>query len=297
MADGAHRGHGRGGRGQHHLPRRARRRDRRRGRACATRPRVRGAVRQPVHRRQPRLHRRRDRARRTLGRGSSPRWRCSTASASRTSRASTATSRSSGSEPVSLRKDSPADGDRRGRPFDRSWLPTAARSPSASSAPVASWVSSRSPSTATRTSDALHDRMADTAFTSDRRRRPKATCGSTGSSTRPVPVAPTRSTPATASCPSSRRWPRRASRRASSSSGRRPRRWRSSATSWPRDVAPRQPACRSCPGRSSRSTLQASDGAASVRAEAERIGWPLLVKAAAGGGGRGMRRVDEPRGS
>ncbi|MBA3958818.1 MAG: ATP-grasp domain-containing protein [Chloroflexi bacterium] len=33
---------------------------------------------------------------------------------------------------------------------------------------------------------------------------------------------------------------------------------------------------------------------AEVAAEAERIGWPLLVKAAAGGGGRGMRRVDHP---
>jgi acetyl-CoA carboxylase, biotin carboxylase subunit len=34
------------------------------------------------------------------------------------------------------------------------------------------------------------------------------------------------------------------------------------------------------------------EGAAQVIDEASRIGWPLLVKAAAGGGGRGMRRVD-----
>ncbi len=36
------------------------------------------------------------------------------------------------------------------------------------------------------------------------------------------------------------------------------------------------------------------DDVRAVAAAAERIGFPILVKAAAGGGGRGMRRVDEP---
>ena len=39
-------------------------------------------------------------------------------------------------------------------------------------------------------------------------------------------------------------------------------------------------------------TIIGPDDAASIRAEADRIGYPVLVKAAAGGGGRGMRRVD-----
>lgn len=43
--------------------------------------------------------------------------------------------------------------------------------------------------------------------------------------------------------------------------------------------------------------LPAEDPAAmdSIAATAEQIGYPLLVKAAAGGGGRGMRRVDDPK--
>ncbi len=41
---------------------------------------------------------------------------------------------------------------------------------------------------------------------------------------------------------------------------------------------------------------QGSDDDAALAREAERIGWPLLVKAAAGGGGKGMRVVSAPDG-
>jgi 3-methylcrotonyl-CoA carboxylase alpha subunit len=39
----------------------------------------------------------------------------------------------------------------------------------------------------------------------------------------------------------------------------------------------------------------ASQDVAVLAAEAERIGYPVLIKARAGGGGKGMRRVDDPR--
>jgi acetyl/propionyl-CoA carboxylase alpha subunit len=48
------------------------------------------------------------------------------------------------------------------------------------------------------------------------------------------------------------------------------------------------------PGTREPVTVDRPDAVDAIVAEAERIGFPLLVKAAAGGGGRGMRRVASP---
>ncbi len=48
------------------------------------------------------------------------------------------------------------------------------------------------------------------------------------------------------------------------------------------------------PGTREPIAVDRPDGIDSIMAEADRIGFPLLVKAAAGGGGRGMRRVATP---
>lgn len=49
------------------------------------------------------------------------------------------------------------------------------------------------------------------------------------------------------------------------------------------------------PGTLEPAAIERPDQASAILAEAERIGFPLLVKAAAGGGGRGMRRVTSAR--
>ncbi len=46
------------------------------------------------------------------------------------------------------------------------------------------------------------------------------------------------------------------------------------------------------PGTLEPVAIDSSDALAAISQEAERIGWPLLVKASAGGGGRGMRMVE-----
>ena len=49
------------------------------------------------------------------------------------------------------------------------------------------------------------------------------------------------------------------------------------------------------PGTLEPAPVDRPDQVASIVGAAERVGYPLLVKAAAGGGGRGMRRVEGPR--
>ena len=84
-----------------------------------------------------------------------------------------------------------------------------------------------------------------------------------------------------------RRLRRRGRRRPGSpGSARRRRRCARWPTRRRRGGACTRPACRSCPATTARRRTPAT-----LRAEAKRIGYPLMVKAAAGGGGRGMRLV------
>ena len=139
--------------------------------------------------------------------------------------------------------------------------------------------------------NSVHRLKADEAY---RDRRARATrCGPTSTSTRSSAPrggpAPTRSTPATASCPRTRTWPQACARRGhhlrrpagrGAGAGRQQGRARS-----PRPGRPGVPVLRVVASPSTTST--------SCSRAAEAIGFPVFVKAVAGGGGRGMRRVED----
>ncbi len=140
----------------------------------------------------------------------------------------------------------------------------------------------------------------------DRRARPcRRSCGPAGPGARGGELSPDRrrrrrrrwppvprpSTRDTASCPSARRSPRQSRRLASRGSGRRRRRSQPSATSLQRVARRATPTCPHVPGTLEPAPVDRPDEMDAILASARSIGFPLLVKAAAGGGGRGMRRV------
>ncbi len=98
--------------------------------------------------------------------------------------------------------------------------------------------------------------------------------------------APTRSTPATGSSPRTRSSRRPPPRPASPSSGR-----RRTCSRWPATRSPRR-STRSPRACRSSSRRRASRDVDELVARADEIGFPIFAKAVAGGGGRGMRRVD-----
>ena len=111
------------------------------------------------------------------------------------------------------------------------------------------------------------------------------------SSRPPSPRARRRSTRATGSWRSALRSRVRSRRPGSCSSARRRRRSTPSATSCMPAGSRASVECPRCRARSSRRRSTAPTMSRAIVETATRIGFPLLVKAAAGGGGRGMRRV------
>ena len=103
-------------------------------------------------------------------------------------------------------------------------------------------------------------------------------------------AAPMPSIPATASSRRTAASPAPWRRPASSGSAPRPRPSTTWATRSGRGSWPRPPACRSSPAAAA-SRRRIWPASTTRRRE---VGFPLLVKAAAGGGGIGMRRVDKP---
>ena len=178
-------------------------------------------VRQPVHRRPPRLHRRRDHAAARRASASAARWRCSATRSSKTPGASTGTSRceaSSLTRSVGNRARSRAKA--RGEihvPENPDRQPRRDRLPRHQDGPRA-WASAPSPSTPRPTRTPATSRWPTRPSASARRRRASRTWRSTTSSPPASAPAPRRSIPATVSSPRTRIRPPRSRRRASSSS-------------------------------------------------------------------------------
>ena len=120
-----------------------------------------------------------------------------------------------------------------------------------------------------------------------RARRASRTCASTGCSTRRGRAGPTPCTPATASSPRTRTSRARARRRGSDL--HRPAQ-RDDRAHGREDLGPARSGGRAgvpvVPG-----TLEPLADEAELARAAERIGYPVMLKAAAGGGGKGMRLV------
>ena len=190
VAERGDRGDGRRGRGEHHLQGRDRRRRaiRTRNGRASSRPTRRSSRTPTSPPRAATSTRSSCRARR--GRDSSAPSRCWPTSRTRTRARSMATSRSDARGPsASLCKDVAPDA--RDDP-DRAAVPSRprreprARSPSGSSAPVATWAWRRSPSTAMRTRTPRTSGWPTRPSGSDRRRPARATCASTPSWTPPI---------------------------------------------------------------------------------------------------------------
>ena len=119
------------------------------------------------------------------------------------------------------------------------------------------------------------------------RRRARAISWSTRSSRRPSGRAPRRSIRATASCRRMPASPKPAPRRASCSSGRRPAAIRAMGSKSEAKKIMEKAKVPLVPG------YHGDDQSPALLAkEAARIGFPVLIKASAGGGGKGMRVVE-----